>query len=92
MAGAQVALPYQISRVLWGNLGVLRPDAHVDLQQVDNALQDALQALRDMGMIASSRLATRDDITRPLGLEHVYGLEHTYGVTAGQSGDGRGHH
>ena len=30
-------------------------------------------------------LATRDDITRLLGLEHVYELEHTYGVAAGQS-------
>ena len=43
-------------------------------------------------MVASSRLATRDDITRLLGLEHVYELEHTYGVAAGQSVDGLGHH
>jgi hypothetical protein len=43
-------------------------------------------------MIGSSRLATWDDNTRLLGLEHVYELEHTYGVAAGQSGDGRGHH
>jgi lipid-binding SYLF domain-containing protein len=43
-------------------------------------------------MVASSRLATRDDITRLLGLEHVYELEHTYGVAAGQSVDGQGHH
>jgi hypothetical protein len=32
-------------------------------------LQDALQELRDTGMVASSRLATLDDITRLLGLE-----------------------
>jgi hypothetical protein len=44
--------------------------------------QDALQALRETGMVASSRLATRDDITRLLGLEHVDELEHTYGVAA----------
>jgi hypothetical protein len=59
---------------------------------VDNALQDALQELRDTGDVASSRLATRDNITRFLGLEHVYELEHTYGVAAGQSGDAQGHH
>lgn len=92
MEGAQVALPYKISRVLRGSLWVLRPDAHVDLQHVDNALQDALQELRDTGMVTSNRLATRDDITRLLGLEHVYELEHTYGVAAGQSVDGQGHH
>ena len=92
MEGAQVALPYNISRVLRGSLCVLRPDAHVDLQHVDNALQAALQELGDTGMVASSRLATRDDITRLLGLEHVYELEHTYGVAAGPSVDGQGHH
>jgi hypothetical protein len=54
--------------------------------------QDALQALRDTGMVASSHLATWDDITRLLGLEHVDELEHTYGVAAGQSVDGQGHH
>ena len=43
-------------------------------------------------MVAPSRLATRDDITRLLGLEHVYEREHTYGVAAGQSGDCQGHH
>jgi hypothetical protein len=37
-------------------------------------------------------LATRDDITRLLGLEHVYALEHTYGVAADQSVDGQGRH
>jgi hypothetical protein len=92
MEGAQVALPYNISRVLRGSLCVLLPDAHVDLQQVDNALQDALQELRDTGMVASSGLAARDDITRLLGLEHVYELDHTYGVAAGQPVDSKGHH
>src|SRR5882724_351480 len=92
MEGAQVALPYNISHVLRGSLGVLRPDAHGDLQPVDHALQDALQERRDTGMVASSRLATWDAITRLLGLEHVYELEHTYGVAAGPSVDGQGRH
>jgi hypothetical protein len=92
MEGAQVALPYKISRFSRGSLCILQPDAHVDLQHVDHALQDALQALRDTGMVASSRLATRDDITRLLGLRHVYELEHTSGVAAGQAVDGQGHH
>jgi 2-methylisocitrate lyase-like PEP mutase family enzyme len=44
------------------------------------ALKDALQELRDTGTVSTSRLASRDEITRLLGLPHVYELEATYGA------------
>ena len=45
------------------------------------ALKDAFQELKDQGIVSSSRLATRDDITGVLGLAHVYELEKTFGVS-----------
>lgn len=45
------------------------------------AMHDALQELKDSGMVSSHRLATRDAITSVLGLDHVYELENTYGVS-----------
>jgi 2-methylisocitrate lyase-like PEP mutase family enzyme len=52
---------------------------------VFKALQEAFQELKDQGIVSSSRLATRDEITSVLGLAHVYELEHTYGVSEGQA-------
>jgi 2-methylisocitrate lyase-like PEP mutase family enzyme len=51
------------------------------------ALKEAFQELQDQGIVSSSRLATRDDITGVLGLAHVYELESTYGVARVQPGD-----
>jgi 2-methylisocitrate lyase-like PEP mutase family enzyme len=51
---------------------------------VSKALREAYEELRDTGIVASGRIATRDEITAVLGLPHVYELEQTYGVT--QSG------
>ena len=48
------------------------------------ALKDVFQELKDTGMVSSSRLATRDDITSLLGLAHVYELEQAYGVSEAQ--------
>ncbi len=45
------------------------------------ALRDAFQELKDRGIVSSSRLATRDDITGVLGLAHVYELEKTFQVS-----------
>lgn len=44
------------------------------------ALKEAYQELKDKGIVSSSRLAGRDDITGVLGLAHVYELEKTFGV------------
>ena len=46
------------------------------------ALKESYEELRDTGIVSSSRMATREDITGVLGLPHVYELEQTYGVTA----------
>jgi len=43
------------------------------------ALKDAYEELKDKGIVSSSRLAGRDDITGVLGLSHVYELEKTFG-------------
>lgn len=51
---------------------------------VCKALQEALQELKDTGLVASNHLATRDDITRVLGLAHVYELEQMYHAPDGQ--------
>jgi hypothetical protein len=45
------------------------------------ALQQSFEELKNTGIVSSSRLATRDDITSVLGLPHVYELENTYGVS-----------
>ncbi len=49
---------------------------------VFKALKDAYEELRDTGMVAPSRMASREEITGVLGLPHVYELEKAYGVTA----------
>ena len=51
---------------------------------VCKALHDALHELKETGIVASHRLASRDDITSILGLDHVYELEQTYGTSEGQ--------
>ena len=48
------------------------------------ALTDAFQELQETGTVSPSRLATRDDITRLLGLAHVDELEQAYGVSEAQ--------
>jgi hypothetical protein len=50
---------------------------------VFKALHDALHELKETGIVASHRLASRDDITSVLGLAHVYELEQTYGTSEG---------
>lgn len=51
---------------------------------VFKALHDALHELKETGIVASHRLASREDITSVLGLAHVYELEQTYGTSEGQ--------
>jgi hypothetical protein len=48
------------------------------------AVKGAMQELKDTGMVSSSRIASRDEVTEVLGLAHVYELEHTYSVGAPQ--------
>jgi hypothetical protein len=48
------------------------------------AVKDAMQELQATGMVSSSRMASRDEVTALLGLAHVYELEHTYGAGAAQ--------
>jgi 2-methylisocitrate lyase-like PEP mutase family enzyme len=48
------------------------------------AVKDAMQELKDTGMVSSSRMASRDEVTAVLGLAHVYELEHTYSAGAAQ--------
>jgi len=51
---------------------------------VYKALHDALHELKATGIVASHRLASREDITSVLGLDHVYELEQMYGTSEGQ--------
>jgi 2-methylisocitrate lyase-like PEP mutase family enzyme len=50
---------------------------------VCKALHEALHELKATGIVASHRLASREDITSVLGLDHVYELEQTYGPSEG---------
>ncbi len=81
--------------------GMLRPTAEVaqmgfrvmitggTIGVIFKALQEALQELKDTGSMSPDRMASRDDITRILGLSHVYELERTYDVSETQPAGGR---
>ncbi|MBM3223772.1 MAG: isocitrate lyase/PEP mutase family protein [Candidatus Tectomicrobia bacterium] len=43
------------------------------------AVQEAMHELQATGIVSASRLASRDEVTKVLGLAHVYELEHMYG-------------
>jgi 2,3-dimethylmalate lyase len=51
---------------------------------VCKGLHDVLHELKATGIVASHRLASWEDITSLLGLDHVYELEQTYGTSEGQ--------
>jgi hypothetical protein len=48
------------------------------------AVKDAMQELKDTGIVSASRMASRDEVTEVLGLAHVYELEQTYSARAAQ--------
>ena len=48
------------------------------------AVTDAMQALKDTGLVSSSRMASREEVTAVLGLAHVSDVEQTYSAGAAQ--------